>query len=36
VVRGRYAAPTAVGFSARMHADSVVSFRFPDGPEWAS
>ncbi len=24
------------GFSARMHADSVDRFRFPDGPEWAS
>ena len=36
VVGGRYVAPTAPGFSARMHADSVARFRFPDGPEWAS
>lgn len=36
VVGGRYAAPTAPGFSARMHADSVTRFRFPDGPEWAA
>jgi L-fuconate dehydratase len=36
VVGGRYAAPTAPGFSARMHAESVNRFRFPDGPEWAA
>ena len=36
VVGGRYAAPTAPGFSARMHADSVARFGFPDGPEWTS
>jgi L-fuconate dehydratase len=33
---GHYVAPTAPGFSARMHTDSVERFRFPDGPEWAS
>ena len=31
---GRYQAPTAPGFGARMHPDSVARFRFPDGPEW--
>ena len=31
---GRYVAPTVPGFGARMHPDSVVRFRFPDGPEW--
>lgn len=36
LVDGRYAAPTAPGFSARMVADSVHRFRFPDGPEWAT
>ena len=36
VVAGRYVAPTSPGFSARMHADSVGRFGFPDGPEWAS
>jgi L-fuconate dehydratase len=34
VARGCYRAPTAPGFGARMHADSVARFRFPDGPEW--
>jgi L-fuconate dehydratase len=36
VVGGRYVAPINPGFSARMHADSVERFRYPDGPEWAS
>jgi L-fuconate dehydratase len=36
LVDGHYCAPTAPGFSARMLADSVDRFRFPDGPEWAS
>ncbi|WIX78900.1 enolase C-terminal domain-like protein [Amycolatopsis carbonis] len=35
VVRdGRYLAPTAAGFSARMHDATLRRFRFPDGPEW--
>ncbi|MEV4604845.1 enolase C-terminal domain-like protein [Amycolatopsis sp. NPDC049253] len=35
VVRdGRYLAPTAPGFSARMHDATLRRFRFPDGPEW--
>jgi L-fuconate dehydratase len=36
LVGGRYVAPTAPGFSARMVPESVDRFRFPDGPEWAS
>ncbi|MEV6877955.1 enolase C-terminal domain-like protein [Amycolatopsis sp. NPDC051128] len=34
VDRGRYLAPTAPGFSARMHDATLRRFRFPDGPEW--
>jgi L-fuconate dehydratase len=35
VVRaGYYVAPTAPGFSARMHDATLRRFRFPDGPEW--
>ncbi|MFE0028473.1 enolase C-terminal domain-like protein [Amycolatopsis sp. NPDC059021] len=35
VVRdGRYLAPAAPGFSARMHDATLRRFRFPDGPEW--
>ncbi|MFD2419562.1 enolase C-terminal domain-like protein [Amycolatopsis pigmentata] len=35
VVRGgRYLAPVAPGFSARLHDETVARFRFPDGPEW--
>jgi L-fuconate dehydratase len=33
---GRYTAPMAPGFGARMHPASVVRFRFPDGPEWSA
>ncbi|MXG89257.1 enolase C-terminal domain-like protein [Nocardioides flavescens] len=37
VVRGgRYAAPTAAGFSARMHAESRERFAFPGGAAWAT
>ncbi|MGD9704650.1 MAG: enolase C-terminal domain-like protein [Acidimicrobiia bacterium] len=36
VVDGHYVAPTAPGFGARMHADSVSNFRFPDGPAWST
>ncbi|MFE1171251.1 enolase C-terminal domain-like protein [Streptomyces sp. NPDC058773] len=32
--RGRYRAPTAPGFSARMKPASLASHRFPDGPVW--
>ncbi|MEU7149072.1 enolase C-terminal domain-like protein [Streptomyces sp. NPDC045470] len=31
---GRYRAPTAPGFSARMKTASVAAHRFPDGPVW--
>jgi L-fuconate dehydratase len=31
---GRYTAPEAPGFSARMHDESVARYRFPDGPAW--
>jgi L-fuconate dehydratase len=35
VVRGgRYLAPTAPGFSARIHDESIARYTFPDGPEW--
>jgi L-fuconate dehydratase len=32
---GRYAAPTAPGFSARMTDAALARYRFPDGPAWA-
>ncbi|MDH6462956.1 L-fuconate dehydratase [Micromonospora sp. A200] len=36
VVRaGHYHAPTAPGFSAEMHADSLARYAYPDGPAWA-
>ncbi|HWD07189.1 MAG TPA: enolase C-terminal domain-like protein [Amycolatopsis sp.] len=31
---GRYVAPAAPGFSARMHDATLSRYRFPDGPEW--
>ncbi|MDT9684081.1 enolase C-terminal domain-like protein [Streptomyces sp. TRM76323] len=31
---GRYAAPTAPGFSARMRPESLTAHRYPDGPVW--
>ncbi|WP_260638010.1 enolase C-terminal domain-like protein [Streptomyces angustmyceticus] len=34
VERGRYRAPTAPGFSARMKPASLAAHRFPDGPVW--
>jgi L-fuconate dehydratase len=34
VVHGRYAAPNAPGFSAKIHDSTLRRFRFPDGPEW--
>lgn len=35
IANGRYQAPAAPGFSARMRAESIATFRFPDGPAWA-
>jgi L-fuconate dehydratase len=34
VRRGRYLAPTAPGFSARIHDEALARYAFPDGPEW--
>ncbi|MEZ2418754.1 L-fuconate dehydratase [Luteibacter sp. RCC_6_2] len=34
IERGRYMAPTAPGFSAQMHPDSVTDHLFPDGLVW--
>jgi L-fuconate dehydratase len=35
VVRGgRYRAPTAPGYSTAMHAESVRTYAYPDGPAW--
>jgi L-fuconate dehydratase len=31
---GRYVAPLAPGLGARLHAESVARYRFPDGPAW--
>ncbi|MER5772051.1 enolase C-terminal domain-like protein [Streptomyces sp. NPDC001985] len=31
---GRYRAPTAPGFSARMRPGSIAAHRYPDGPVW--
>ena len=31
---GRYLAPTRPGFSAEMRPESLLRFRFPEGPEW--
>lgn len=31
---GRYTAPAAPGFSARMHPGSIAAHRYPDGPVW--
>jgi L-fuconate dehydratase len=36
VVRGRYLAPRAPGFSARMLDASVAAHRYPDGPVWSA
>ena len=30
----RHLAPVAPGLGARLHADSVARYRFPDGPAW--
>ncbi|MEV7089960.1 enolase C-terminal domain-like protein [Streptomyces sp. NPDC093085] len=34
IVSGRYAAPGAPGFSARMLPESIAAHRYPDGPVW--
>ncbi|GAA2443154.1 enolase C-terminal domain-like protein [Streptomyces mauvecolor] len=34
VEAGRYRAPTAPGFSARMHPATLAAYRYPDGPQW--
>lgn len=34
VVRGRYVAPTAPGFSARLKPSSLQEYRYPDGSVW--
>ncbi|MFF3492258.1 L-fuconate dehydratase [Streptomyces sp. NPDC002795] len=34
VHQGHYAAPTAPGFSATMHASSIAEFTYPDGEFW--
>ncbi|MFC4855620.1 enolase C-terminal domain-like protein [Actinophytocola glycyrrhizae] len=31
---GRYLAPTAPGFSARINDEALARYAFPDGPEW--
>ncbi|HEY0803659.1 MAG TPA: enolase C-terminal domain-like protein [Pseudonocardiaceae bacterium] len=34
VTRGRYAAPTAPGFSAELRPDSIATYLYPSGPVW--
>jgi L-fuconate dehydratase len=34
VIGGRYAAPTAPGFSAQMRPDSIDTYLYPSGPVW--
>jgi L-fuconate dehydratase len=34
VTGGRYTAPTAPGFSAQLHPDSIASYLYPSGPVW--
>jgi L-fuconate dehydratase len=34
VVRGRYLAPTAPGYSIEIRPESLSEFAFPDGPRW--
>ena len=34
VTGGRYTAPTAPGFSAEMHPDSIATYLYPSGPVW--
>jgi L-fuconate dehydratase len=33
---GHYTAPSAPGFSATMHTESIAEFRYPDGTFWAA
>jgi L-fuconate dehydratase len=34
IERGRYALPGSPGYGARMHAESVAAYRYPDGHRW--
>jgi L-fuconate dehydratase len=34
ITSGHYSAPTQPGLGARLHAESVARYRFPDGPVW--
>ncbi|MFD7861180.1 enolase C-terminal domain-like protein [Streptomyces sp. NPDC059783] len=34
ITSGRYTAPAAPGFSARMHPESITAHRFPEGAVW--
>jgi len=34
VTNGRYATPTAPGFSAELHPDSIAMYLYPSGPVW--
>jgi L-fuconate dehydratase len=36
VENGRYRAPDAPGFSARMVPESLADYRYPDGPVWTA
>ena len=36
IVNGHYAAPSAPGFSAQMHASSISEFTYPDGTFWSA
>jgi L-fuconate dehydratase len=34
IVKGRYAAPVAPGFSSQMHDQSLIDYEFPTGRVW--
>jgi L-fuconate dehydratase len=36
IVNGRYAAPSAPGFSAAVHPDTITRFTYPTGPVWSA
>jgi L-fuconate dehydratase len=36
VENGRYRAPQAPGFSARMVDQTLIDYRYPDGPVWVA
>ncbi len=36
IVNGHYAAPSAPGFSAQMHASSISEYTYPDGAFWSA